>query len=814
MDVDQSVIRGVRKKTPLVSKIRKVFVKPTASPSIEGHGMKATATNANTQPQLQLVQDNSLEDIFSVSSSDRSLCPPGSSPDQHRGSVSSTSSGETMSVGQAEFSLGTPSTSPEISPSGSPKMKSVATPAPSSAITILPETQGRSASIDVIGSSSSEKRLSLEPTPTRTVKKRLSFASITSFFNPRASEATAAAAIRKKQQRSTSVPDVEHPVAVARQTAECQRRHSMNDMPEGGTGTKAMRLPLVMSPLQTTATPSWERDGVSGQATVVANGLLMNKASDQELSSTNINTRPALEAAEPAKKSKIYGVFGKQKTKNKGKNDGIVSEVVNSSATVAGTAKPLRSALAHRHQRSASVIKSPSIYQHEHHQPQQQRHGVVTASTKRLSQPEPLINLSPDSGPTSRRASEEQQHQLQQPQQQGRVGERSAGPTRHRRQSSLAGRQASQQGHYPAMDRKQRLTVRYAVSEDGTQYTEVFGSQDYHTQQQQPMQQQQQHSHQQYQYQGTSEALDMPPKPKVTSISTTLSPPLSSSPPQGGYYHVYNPLSALSHPSSRQGSSSSITEGAEGSFSLSAIPGNQLSSSSQEAHFSANRRGPYQESVGSVYNGHRSNPPATPSSVTGAAPAIPRVSVDHTLMMESQGPPASLLSPPRIPRAVTLPLSSQGPTASMGYHLQQQQQYLQQHQRQQQHQQQLQIHQQFHLQQQQIQRHKQQQQQQQQQYLAEQLQIHQQQQYMNSFAMTSSPHIPSKPARHIKFSSTQPLVHLTWTRDQYDRTSDPNITAQRLTPAIAQKIKLELNQFKSQEMVIHQDSVIHTHFFV
>ncbi|KAG0371484.1 hypothetical protein BGX24_001615, partial [Mortierella sp. AD032] len=53
----------------------------------------------------------------------------------------------------------------------------------------------------------------------------------------------------------------------------------------------------------------------------------------------------------------------------------------------------------------------------------------------------------------------------------------------------------------------------------------------------------------------------------------------------------------------------------------------------------------------------------------------------------------------------------------------------------------------------------------------------------------------------------------TWTPDQYDRTSDPHITAHRLTPAIAQRIKLELNTFKSQEMLVHQESRVNTHFF-
>jgi hypothetical protein len=57
-------------------------------------------------------------------------------------------------------------------------------------------------------------------------------------------------------------------------------------------------------------------------------------------------------------------------------------------------------------------------------------------------------------------------------------------------------------------------------------------------------------------------------------------------------------------------------------------------------------------------------------------------------------------------------------------------------------------------------------------------------------------------------------VYPTWTPEQYDRTSDAYITASRLTPAMANKIKLELNQFKSQEMLVHEESRVYTHFFI
>ncbi|ORZ14278.1 hypothetical protein BCR41DRAFT_354610 [Lobosporangium transversale] len=71
-----------------------------------------------------------------------------------------------------------------------------------------------------------------------------------------------------------------------------------------------------------------------------------------------------------------------------------------------------------------------------------------------------------------------------------------------------------------------------------------------------------------------------------------------------------------------------------------------------------------------------------------------------------------------------------------------------------------------------------------------------------------------KPVRKLCFSTAQPSIHFTWPSDQYDRTSDPNTTAHRLSPSLAQKIKIEMNQFKSQEMMVHPDSHVNTHIFV
>lgn len=57
-------------------------------------------------------------------------------------------------------------------------------------------------------------------------------------------------------------------------------------------------------------------------------------------------------------------------------------------------------------------------------------------------------------------------------------------------------------------------------------------------------------------------------------------------------------------------------------------------------------------------------------------------------------------------------------------------------------------------------------------------------------------------------------VHETWSKGEYDRSSDPDAVCTRLTANIAQQIKQELNHFKLHEMSVHDSSRIHTHFFL
>ncbi|KAF7729844.1 hypothetical protein EC973_003578 [Apophysomyces ossiformis] len=54
----------------------------------------------------------------------------------------------------------------------------------------------------------------------------------------------------------------------------------------------------------------------------------------------------------------------------------------------------------------------------------------------------------------------------------------------------------------------------------------------------------------------------------------------------------------------------------------------------------------------------------------------------------------------------------------------------------------------------------------------------------------------------------------TYSKQDYDRSSDPDAVCTRLTAAMAQRIKEELNQYKLQEMQVHQQSRVNTHFFL
>jgi len=68
------------------------------------------------------------------------------------------------------------------------------------------------------------------------------------------------------------------------------------------------------------------------------------------------------------------------------------------------------------------------------------------------------------------------------------------------------------------------------------------------------------------------------------------------------------------------------------------------------------------------------------------------------------------------------------------------------------------------------------------------------------------------PVRHISFAANL-SIYDTFGPTIYDRRCEP-VTCNRLTPALAQRIKEELNTYKMEEMEVHAASRVHTHFFV
>ncbi|KAL0068040.1 hypothetical protein AAF712_004943 [Marasmius tenuissimus] len=68
------------------------------------------------------------------------------------------------------------------------------------------------------------------------------------------------------------------------------------------------------------------------------------------------------------------------------------------------------------------------------------------------------------------------------------------------------------------------------------------------------------------------------------------------------------------------------------------------------------------------------------------------------------------------------------------------------------------------------------------------------------------------PSKRLAFANNL-SVYDTFSASVYDRRSEP-ATWSRLTPALAQRIKEELNSFKMEEMEVHAASRVHTQFFV
>ncbi|KAG8923978.1 hypothetical protein FRC02_010773 [Tulasnella sp. 418] len=71
---------------------------------------------------------------------------------------------------------------------------------------------------------------------------------------------------------------------------------------------------------------------------------------------------------------------------------------------------------------------------------------------------------------------------------------------------------------------------------------------------------------------------------------------------------------------------------------------------------------------------------------------------------------------------------------------------------------------------------------------------------------------PLVPSRKLTFAANLSVYH-TFAASVYDRRSEP-ATCNRLTPALAQRIKEELNSYKMEEMEVHALSRAYTHFLI
>jgi len=83
---------------------------------------------------------------------------------------------------------------------------------------------------------------------------------------------------------------------------------------------------------------------------------------------------------------------------------------------------------------------------------------------------------------------------------------------------------------------------------------------------------------------------------------------------------------------------------------------------------------------------------------------------------------------------------------------------------------------------------------------------------VNPNSLTLTHRSATAPAKRLVFANNL-SVYDTFSSSVYDRRSEP-ATWSRLTPALAQRIKEELNSYKMEEMEVHAASRIHTQFFV
>ncbi|KAI1311871.1 hypothetical protein EDD11_003309 [Mortierella claussenii] len=792
---------ALRKKTSFAAKLRKVFIsKQGCARDLETQGDTMSLSSSPNDKTVGYLQING---VLTSASSSKSFVA-----DQHRGSVSSNSSDDTAPGGLHEFRRGsgqtlTPLTSPETSPLSSPTIESCATlttaiagvhshevEAPSTSPTSAPGTDSATGdaedsevplvtTAEPIEISNSIKEL--QPTPTRTIKKRLSFASISSFFGNRNDPQER----RAKQPRASSVPHVENPlVVVGRQIAGFQRRHSLNDLDANNTTGKEYQ-----NASRGVTTP-WEKTRASAQGRA-ANGP------------SSTSTAAATPRA-PVKKLSLNSMFKNGRKKSAGLPVPVPPVPM----------KPLKSALVHRppafantttrvhlvrnssRRRSASLRSQSSSYRrqyrHTHHPPQAQRH-----LQNQINSTDPLVRLA------------EANHTL----------------------ASFSRRGSAQDDGYHHLHYEQQLTLLEHDFCASPLASEAPGG-------------------------GLSDRVS--PSAFNTAPSARMLPLIGNKQhaPVSGPNHcspLHNPLATLSRSSSCCSFSSASDDTSSSRRSSSST--NSRSSSLCSTRYEVTSAGAIGPSNDQSFN------PLLPASAA-------RISVDQIVMdschdtsmntdtsstayestiSSASGEIFSTSSPNTHTKVGSLPLVATSDRQTMqlrnGVYSSQHEHVHQQHQQPNyhhlQHQQQvvaphsyghesdlklethhsrhpelehphfLGHHEHDHNYNQAHQHHRLHQFRQ---YQYQQHPYHQSEFYYKESHPYSTQY-PPRPQRHLKFSTKEPTVHATWTPEQYDRTSDTSITASRLTPAIAQKIKVELNHFKRQEMEVHQDSRIYTHFF-
>ncbi|KFH68006.1 hypothetical protein MVEG_06736 [Podila verticillata NRRL 6337] len=770
----------VRKKTSFASKLRKVFIAKQAVTSNSG----STTSSKPPVPEQQARCDSTESSSMVIDQ-------------QHRGSVSSassTNSAERRGSTQSQSSI-TPSTSPEMSPVAVKPSTTTTTPSQETFVAsptsqTAPSTPDLSSTGSATTDNDVTSTIALPPTQTRTVKKRLSFASISSFFNPKNNQDQET---RSKQQRSSSVPHVENPlVTVGRQIAGFQRRHSLNDLHE------AKKKQQEQAKIQ-----SWTKD--------------QDAAVEVAPSTTNGNELPTVVAPATApikSKLRLNNVFGKGRKSKKYSATGGVPKPEN-----LVPAKPLRPVLVHRAPTSqasgkvhkvASRRRSSSVRSNQSNKSRHRRNsqaeeaasesnassgssasGTASLSRKSLEEHQAMINSLPSTA--------------QQPQY---TQHRERGP-KHRRQGSQASRESDRlryKSHHQhsasnsARDYQGLCSLPVAIT---APENDAFAS---------PVR-------------PTKTAtrvggapLATAPTPRVLAGSSDVS--------KRSHNHVRNPLSSLSPSSSccsftsdqddeEEGETrGSLHESFNGRYSSSSPSSSVRSSGSSSSRTRRQQLGSETFEDQSPYN------PLLPAAA--ARISVDRITMENAQAFRQDGSSSGSATLASDSSSSTLAQSKEDGQMYAHHHQQHysehqdyQHHYIPEHQQQQQQNQNQQASASSSLTSVSSNRHNLHQHVEPQYYkhpshCGEPDHPHHHQQYYHPDPST----YPPRPPRQLQFSTLGPLIHPTWTAEQYDRTSDSNITALRLTPQIAHKIKLELNHFKSQEMEVHQESRVYTHFFV